>query len=638
MHDKFCKAIMFLISVTLCSMGQDMNVVPPNLIFELLALNRDLETKQKPKYLTPSEIIVSKDSTKLYVAEQTAKQVVEVTLSSGAVIKTMSMPNEPTGMALSPDGTTLYVTCSSDQWPSGMVCFVSTASGKIMKSVAVGHSARSPVTGNDGKTLYVCNLFEDNVSVIDVASATEILPRIKVTREPYAAKITPDGATLVVTNALPDGKATADMSQTNPIACKVSLVNTATKAVTSVPLPPGAHSLFGVCITSDGKYAFVTHLADKTTFPITQIDNGWVRRNNIAVIDLTNKKRINDVALDPSSSRGMGNPWGMAITPDNKFLCVAFAGVNTMTMIDLPQFVTLVTTTVNATSDSLGQEFYELASIRKDIPLTVIGPRALAIAGAKAYVAGYFSDNLNVVDVSSLSATTPLAILPLPTAPKTITPERQGEINFYDATLCLDQWQSCSSCHPFTRPDALNWILKDAITYPKNTKSMLYSWWTPPMRWLGTRPGGGGATGSVVMSMKNELFADNTPAAVALDSFLLRIKPLPSPYLVKGRLSDEAKRGKLVYNSFTKGECVTCHPAPLYTDMRPYNVGVPDPPELGANFDTPSLVETWRTSPYGHLGSFDTLANIIMVPGHSAGVHTITTQELSDLLKYVLSL
>jgi YVTN family beta-propeller protein len=637
MHKMLFKPIMVFLMASVCSMGQDMNVVPPNLIFELLALNGDVDTKLKPRYLAPTDIIASKDNTKLYIAEQTAKQVVEVTLSSNTVTKTMIMPDEPTGVALSPDGTTLYVTCSSERWPAGKVCFVNVASGKITKSIAVGHSARSPMPSIDGKTLYVCNLFEDNVSVIDVASAAEVLPRIKVTREPYAAKITPDGSTLIITNALPDQKAT-DTLKTNPIACKVALVNTTTKAVTSIKLPLGSHSLFGVCITSDSKYAFVTHLTGRTTIPATQVDGGWVHTNNVAVIDLVNKKRINDVTLDPSGTRGMGNPWGMAITPDNKYLCIAFAGVNKMSMIDLQQFVTLVTTKLNSTGDSLAYLFTALSSIRKDFFLTVSGPRVLAIAGTKAYVAGYYSDNLNVVDVSSMTSTTPITVLPLASVPKTITGERQGEMNFYDATLCQDQWQSCHSCHPFTRPDALNWLLLDANGKPKNAKSMLLAWWTPKTQWKATRPGCGGSDGSIRMGIKNEMFAENEPAAVALDTFFMRMKPLPSPYLVKGRLSDEAKRGKLVYNSFDKGECSSCHPAPLYTDLAVHNVGVPDDQELNSNFDTPSLIETWRTSPYSHLGSFDSLSNVIMVPGHSIGVHKITAQELSDLLKYVLSL
>ncbi len=637
MKKSLCIAIGFLLAARATSMGQDIKVIPPNLVFELLALNGDLESKRKPKYLSPCDIVASKDNSKVYVAEQTAKQVAELATSSNTVTRTFVMPNEPTGVALSMDGATLFVTCSSERWPAGQVCFVDLASGKIIHRVAVGHSARSPMPSNDGKTLYVCNLYENNVSVVDIASAKEVLPRIPVTREPYAAKITPDGSTLVITNALPDGKAT-DTSQVNPIACKVALVNTSAKTTTTIKLPLGSHSLFGVCITSDSKYAFVTHLVGRTTFPATQVDQGWVHTNNVAVIDLVNKKRINDVTLDPSGQQGMGNPWGMAITPDNKYLCIAFAGVNKVTMIDLNQFITLVTTKTNATADSLGRLFTALSSMRQDIYLSVTGPRTLAIAGTKAYVAGYFSDNLNVVDVSSMTQMLPPVTVALTSTPKTVTGLRQGEINFYDATLCQDQWQSCSSCHPFTRPDALNWILQDADGVPKNAKSMLEAWWTPPTQWKGTRPGCGGATGSIRMGIKNEMFAENEPAAQALDTFFMWMRPLASPYLVKGRLSDAAQRGKAIYNSYDKGECLACHPAPLYTDMQMHNAGIPDPQELNSNFDSPSLIETWRTSPYGHLGSYDTLSNVIMVPGHSVGVHSITAQEMSDLLMYVLSL
>ena len=43
----------------------------------------------------------------------------------------------------------------------------------------------------DGKTLFVCNRFNDDVSVIDLSTAEENA-RIAVSREPVAAAITPD--------------------------------------------------------------------------------------------------------------------------------------------------------------------------------------------------------------------------------------------------------------------------------------------------------------------------------------------------------------------------------------------------------------------------------------------------------------
>ncbi|MBZ5583426.1 MAG: glycogen debranching enzyme N-terminal domain-containing protein, partial [Acidobacteriia bacterium] len=47
----------------------------------------------------------------------------------------------------------------------------------------------APVPGPDGKTLYVCNRFNNSIGVIDLAAKREVT-RIAVPREPFAAAIT----------------------------------------------------------------------------------------------------------------------------------------------------------------------------------------------------------------------------------------------------------------------------------------------------------------------------------------------------------------------------------------------------------------------------------------------------------------
>ena len=123
--------------------------------------------------------------------------------------------------------------------------------------------------------------------------------------------------------------------------------------------------------------------------------------------------------------------------------------------------------------------------------------------------------------------------------------------------------------------------------------------------------------------------------AIPLDSFLMRLKHVPSPYLVKGRLSESAQRGKAVY---TKVGCHYCHPAPLFTDGEFHNSGVEDAWDANTLWDTPGLHETWRTGPYGHLGSYDKLEDILLLRGHSQEASSLTQQELQDLLQYTLSL
>ena len=54
---------------------------------------------------------------------------------------------------------------------------------------------------------------------------------------------------------------------------------------------------------------------------------------------------------------------------------------------------------------------------------------------------------------------------------------RRGEFYFHNATICLEGWQSCSSCHPDGRADGLNWdLLNDGYDNPKNTRA--FSWHT----------------------------------------------------------------------------------------------------------------------------------------------------------------
>jgi YVTN family beta-propeller protein len=600
------------------------STVPPSLIMELLSLGGDLETPAKPLYLSPTAIIASPDKKTVYVACQTAKRVLSIDCATQRVVQTILLPNEPTGLAISPDAATLYVTCASERWPSGMVCVVGTAGGTVTGRIPAGHFCRSPVISPDGSKLYVCNWFNNSVSVIDLASQTEA-GRCAVTREPYAAALTPDGATLVVTNALPDQKAT----DTTTIACRVSLIDTKTFSVTaSIPLPIGSHSLFGLCISPDGKYAFSTHLIARFTIPALTITAGWVHSNNLAIIDIANKKLFNDAELD-YMNRGLANPWGVGCTGDGGLVCVLHAGTGEMSIIDLPQLLAKAGTTPD-----LSHDFAAILSIKTVVGLQAKGPRSLAIVDNKVYIAGYFSDSLDVVALNPSGAPT-LSRVALST-PKPLTRQRQGESNFCDASLCMQKWQSCHSCHPFTRPDALNWILNSEVSAPKNVKSMLYTFQTPPTSWAGKRPAAGGQDGSVRAGIRSELFIDpNEDVAIALDTFLMRLKPVPSPHLVKGRLSESAKRGKLLY---TRVGCHYCHPAPLYTNLKSYNVGVTDPFDANTSWDTPTVIESWRTGPYGHLGSFDRLEDIILLRGHSLDASTLSAQEIKELLEYILSL
>ena len=108
-----------------------------------------------------------------------------------------------------------------------------------------------------------------------------------------------------------------------------------------------------------------------------------------------------------------------------------------------------------------------------------------------------------------------------------------------------------------------------------------------------------------------------------------------SPHLEKGRLSGSAIRGKTV---FKQVGCNDCHPAPLYTDNGFHNAGVADQWDANTQWNTPSLIEAWRTNPYGHTGWYDKILDIVKLRAHSLGASNLSAQELDDLVNYVMSL
>ena len=127
-----------------------------------------------------------------------------------------------------------------------------------------------------------------------------------------------------------------------------------------------------------------------------------------------------------------------------------------------------------------------LVGIRQRIPLLGQGPGAVTLVGSRAYVASYFSDTLDVLDLDSPHPRT----TPIPLGPSGPVPAvRRGEMLFNDATLSFQGWQSLRSCHSDDgRVDGLNWdLLNDGIGNPKNTRSLVWAHRTPPAMSTGVR-------------------------------------------------------------------------------------------------------------------------------------------------------
>lgn len=610
----------------------------------------------KPSWLGPAAVAASADGQRLFVALADAHQVAVVDAARGAVTAKIDLPGEPTALVRDPKSDRLYVTCGG---PAGVVAVIDPATRKVLKSLPVGHTPTSAVLSPDGSRLFVCNRFDRSVSVLALPEGKP-LATVPVSREPVGAAITPDGKTVWVIHLVPDDPANGDNT-----AAVVMALDAESLRTSEVRLPNGSSSVRGISASPDGKLLFITHVLSRNAMPTTQLERGWMNTNAVSIVDTQAKKLVGTVLLD-EVDRGAANPWGVACSADGKLLAVTLSGTHELALLDVPatleklksRLESVRTTTtvavppppkptydrawswdVSVVSMPLdpANDLSFLAGLRRRVALPGNGPRGLAIVGGKAYVALYFSDALAVVDLADPTASR-VATISLGPAPQ-LTEARRGEMLFHDAKLCFQQWQSCATCHPDARVDGLNWdLMNDGYGNPKNTKSMLLAHRTPPAMSEGVRES---AEMAVRAGFRNIDFHEcSEEDARAVDVYLKSLQAVPSPHLVHGALSPAAERGKRLFFSARVG-CAECHPTLLFTDLKQHDVGSRAPTDHGDLFDTPSLVEAWRTAPYLHDGRYRTIQELLRegkhgLPDGAAG--KLTEQELADLVEYVLSL
>jgi len=576
--------------------------------------------------LAPGAMAASADGQRLFIACAAANRVLVMDAKRGMVRRVIVVPGSPSGLALSSDDRRLFVTCAS---PESTVAVFDTANGRLQNKLRAGHTAMAPLLNHAGRTLYVCNRFDNDVSVIALPGGREIA-RIAVSREPVADALTPDGRWLLVANHLQTGR--ADVPD---IAAAVSVIDTtANRVAKTIVLPNGSGLLRGVAVSPDGGLAAVTHVLSYNYLPTTQVDRGWLNCNALTLLDLSRLQPLGTVLLD-EVDRGAANPWAVAWTADGRRLLVTHAGTDELSVIEAPALIKKLAGT--ATAQESADDLAFLVGIRHRVALPLKGPRALAVSGARAYVAGYFSDNLVAVDLAA--ATPNFTAIPL-SEPRPLSSIRRGEMLFNDAGLCFQEWQSCASCHSSDgRVDGKNWdLLNDGIGNPKNTHSLLLSHRTPPAMSEGVRDT---AEEAVRAGIQHVLFSTQPEeVAVALDDYLKSLTPVPSPHLIHGRLSASALRGKRLFEDARVG-CADCHPPGLFTSLQSYDVGTRSAWDHTSAFDTPSLIEMWRTAPYLHDGSAATVNDVLTKRNphdqHGRTSH-LTPAELADLADYLLSL
>ncbi|MCC7490980.1 MAG: hypothetical protein IT204_01455 [Fimbriimonadaceae bacterium] len=568
-------------------------------------------------------------------------------VADGRELRRVPVPS-PRGLAV--DATHVWVT---DRL-GGSVGLYDLASGRNLRRWPAGRRPAGLALAPRHGLLLVAGL-----EGLTLTGALDGRPRGRVWLggQPEAVAGTPDEGLAVVVPLLPAGDARAEDQ-----ALTVHLLELPSgRQRAAVKLPAGATAARQVTVSPDGRWAYLPHLVGRYNLPPTQLDRGWVNTNALSIVDLAAGTLHATVLLD-EPTRGAGDPWGVAVSPDGQTLWITLAGSGELAQLDLARLHPLLVGQVPAawTARPPSSEFQitsrnlwlaiaadptqrrelvndlaalALADLVQRRSLGSAGWRGLALAAdGTLALSNPFRGELRLLRGSRDQT----VVLP---GARPDTPARRGAALFHDARLSFQGWLSCASCHPDSRADGLNWdLLNDGIGNPKQTRSLVWAARTPPAMAHGVRAD---YTVAAEAGFRFMLFRQPAPRDLAdVQAYLASLQPDPSPYRVAGQLSPTAVAGQRLFGDPRVG-CGDCHPAPLYSRLRSEDVGTAGELDSSPEFDTPTLVELWRTAPYLHDGSAPTLRDVLTTrnPGDQHGrTRHLGRQEIDALVAYLLSL
>ena len=263
-----------------------------------------------------------------------------------------------------------------------------------------------------------------------------------------------------------------------------------------------------------------------------------------------------------------------------------------------------------------------------------------------------------------------------------MTPEKieLGKMLFFDTALSADHSMSCATCHD---PE-LGWSNGEKLAEgasgvrgKRNTLSILnvgfydkYLFWDGRVKTLeeqalipvfeATEMGMESKADLLERVNENEDYktrfaatfedgvtTDNIARALATFQRTIFVKEIPyDRYLAgdKSAMSESAIRGSKLFFSERRTSCGICHPAPLFTDQQPYNIGIgmdQENPDWGfhvtegwahwGKFRSPSLRGIDQSGPYMHDGSLATLEEVVDYYDKGGIRHEYTDRTIRNL-------
>lgn len=250
---------------------------------------------------SPTDVAVSPDGKRAYVTNQSRDIVSVIDTTTETVTASISTAYWGTGVygvAVSPDGATVYATVAGDYYsPVGYVVVIDPATNTITNGIAVGRGPYAVAFSPDGSQAYTANSRSGTVDVINTATqkVTSAIPGLST---PEGVAVSPDGAKAYIANT---GNGT------------VGVIDTATDTVTAtVPIGDPSTETASVAVSPDGAHVYVANIA-----------------NSVDEIDTATDTVGTGLAIS-------GNPVSVAVSPGGKLVYVALNGGNALDVLASP--------------------------------------------------------------------------------------------------------------------------------------------------------------------------------------------------------------------------------------------------------------------------------------------------------------
>jgi len=237
--------------------------------------------------MSPSGLAVTPDGGSVYVTSRGTNAVSVISTASNSVIASISVGSSPIQLAITPNGAQAYVVAQG----ANQVNVIDTASKSVTANINVGYRPNAVAFSSDGNRAYVTNLYGGNVSIIDTNSKS-VIGTFSAASGPSGVTVLPNGRVYVgnqYTNsvtvhdasgnllatipgfAFPNWLAStpngARVFVTNGNSASVSTIDTSSNSIIGT-VPVGSNPT-SVAVSSDGVNAYITN---EYAFSLSQVN------------------------------------------------------------------------------------------------------------------------------------------------------------------------------------------------------------------------------------------------------------------------------------------------------------------------------------------------------------------------------